>query len=42
MEFNDNLLEIKNIEIAVNGLTDFIKNQVYNNFRRKGFVISTC
>ena len=39
MEFNANILEIKNIEKVVNGLTDFIKNQVYNNFRRKGVII---
>ena len=39
MTFKNNLLEINNIEQVINSLVDFIKNQVHENFKKKGVVI---
>jgi len=36
---NSESLKIRNPELVVNELTDFIKDQVFNNFRKKGVVI---
>ena len=39
MTLQNNLLEINNINEVVESLTDFIKDQVHNNFKKKGVVI---
>ena len=36
---NENLLEINNIEEVIESLTEFIKEQVNTNFKKKGVVI---
>jgi NAD+ synthase len=36
---NSKSLKIQNPELVVNELTDFIKDQVFNNFRKKGVVV---
>ena len=39
MNFNKNILEIKNMDSVVQHLQDFIHKQVYDNFRKRGIVV---
>ena len=39
MNFDRNILEIKNIGDIVQSLQNFIHEQVYDNFRKRGIVI---
>ena len=39
MTFQNNLLQINNTDQVINSLVDFIKKQVYENFKKKGVVI---
>ena len=39
LNFNKNILDIKNIESVTQSLQNFIHEQVYNNFRKRGIVI---
>ena len=39
MASQNNLLQINNVEQVINSLVDFIKKQVYENFKKKGVVI---
>ena len=39
LNFDKNILEIKNMESVVQSLQNFIHKQVYDNFRKRGLVI---
>ena len=39
LNFNKNVLEIKNMDSVVQHLQDFIHKQVYDNFRKRGIVV---